>query len=187
MNEVLHQTQDDILGLNDPPSRVGTGSLNASDLMEDVNNAPDALFNQSQPLTYRQREQPHHRIFILLKAQGLSNVEIHKRTGYTVACIADILKQPWARERLMSELNKNGRDEVINIFKSNASDLAWELVDLAKNDEKGSVRLGAINSIHDRLMGKPNQPISHSVEMDTKSMSDDEMLAYLNGFKPSKN
>lgn len=187
-----HQSQvDSVLdGLYEeekiPQSRLSRDeqSLQLSDLTDNTDLVED-LYNASQPKYVRKHEQLHHRLFIQLKSQGFSNLEIAKRTGYTTECVGDVLKQPWAKMRVLEEMRANGRDEVLNIFQLKASDLAWDLVEIAENkEEKGSVRVSAILAVHERLMGKAVQPLTHQT-LETRNLSDADLLKELESIKRS--
>lgn len=173
---------DSIYATHGPQGRQPRTALDLSDIEEYVNESPDALFNSAaycHPGYEVKREQGHHRLWIMLKVQGWSNKEIAAKYGYDHIHIGTVLRQPWARARMMEEIKKLGGDEVRSIFQSKAADLAWDLIEIAENtSEKGSTRVAAINTVHDRLMGKPNQPMTH-VNVDTSTMSDAEMFAFL--------
>lgn len=121
---------------------------------------PEPLFNDQQPLYTIKHERPEHRIIVFLKAQGLSNKEIAERTGFTTMMVGYTLKQPWARERLLREIEQTGRDGVHELLKGSVEDSVLTLIEV-QNDEKAkhSDRLAAANSILDRFFGKPTQRV----------------------------
>lgn len=155
----------------------GGGRLSLADI-EDTS-AREDLYNAKDYNTPRKKEMPYHRLWIMLRAQGHSCIEIAKRTGYVPQTVREVLNQPWARQKIVEELRQNGRDEVLNIFQSEAADLAWELIDIAKKkDGKDSTRVTAIGMVHDRLLGKAVQPLTHQ-NLETKDLTDAQLLEKL--------
>jgi hypothetical protein len=114
--------------------------------------------------TVLQSESPIHRAMILLKAQGLSNIEIAQRLDRTPACVSMVLRQPWARVRLLEELNAQGRPPIQQLLAASAYDSVQSLID-ARDDEKArrSERIAAANSLLDRFMGKATTVIDQHV------------------------
>lgn len=149
-------------------------------MQEEFANEPDQLYNDRPPRYIIKHQKPEHRNMILLKAQGCSNKEIAELMGVTAVCVANVLKQPWARQQVLQEINSLGRNEVTQIFKSAAADVAQMLVDTVNSvDEKVTPRekISAGSLILDRLFGKAAQPIDVSINDGAlKKMSDEELL-----------
>jgi hypothetical protein len=143
----------------------------------------DGLYNDRNPHYLIKRQKPEHRIVILLKAQGNSNKEIAKITEMSPVAIANILKQPWARKQLLDEINAAGRNEVIQIFKGAAMDVASAVVDIVNDPEaKASDKISASHLILDRLFGKATQPMDINLDgSKLKTMSDAELLKIATG------
>jgi hypothetical protein len=134
---------------------------------------PQALFGDREPMYEIKSERPEHRIITFLKAQGLSNREIARRTGFTTTAIGYILKQPWARARLLQEIETAGRDGVHELLKGAVDDCVLTLIDV-QGDEKAkhSDRISAANSILDRYFGKPTQRVE-SINTNVQAKMDD--------------
>lgn len=151
-----------------------------ADVLAETESLPDSFHGASRPNLFRKQEQAHHRLFVYLKAQGLSNKEIAERTGYSVVTVADNLRQPWARELLSEEMRIAGRDALQGLLAGHYEDAVYTLVEVMDDKkEKGSTRVQAANSILNRGLGNPTQPLSLSQTDDLKSMQDDELIAQL--------
>lgn len=153
-----------------------------ADAVQEMLNTPGMLHNPTLPLYIRTHEQAHHRLFIYLKAQGLSNKEIAERTEYNVATVNDVLKQPWARTLLVEELRIAGRDALQGLIASKYEDAVCTLVEVMEDKKQpGNTRVTAANSILNRGLGNPTQPLAVSNLTDLKSLADEELIAQLQG------
>lgn len=123
-------------------------------------NNPDKFFNSKPPEYGVKHEKPEHRVMIFLKAHGFSNLEIAEKTGYSPVMVSQILRQPWARERLITEISKSGRDVLSELIKGTGVDSVMTLVEL--RDDKNApaaVRKACASDLIDRILGKPTQHI----------------------------
>jgi predicted transcriptional regulator len=118
----------------------------------------DALYNDKLSTLRLKREKPEHRIIVLLKAQGYSNKEIAERLEVTPVMVGYVLRQPWARERLVAEISASGRDAVNELLRGAVSDAVMTLIDVNQNGKPGE-RVSAANSLLDRYYGKPTQRV----------------------------
>lgn len=103
-----------------------------------------------------QNEKPIHRMMIYLHAQGATAREIAERTGYTYQLVNTVLRQPWARQRLVQILNETSKDHVKHFLSTEISPSLEVLREVRDNpDAKEMARLTAANAILDRALGKP--------------------------------
>ncbi len=128
----------------------------------------DALFNDnvldgSQKLPVLKREQIHQRMMVLLKAQGYSNVEIAQQLGYSPVTVNYVLRQPWARERLVKLVMEKGQEGVDSILKAELVPSLLKIVEVRDDptSKKGEV-LAASQALIDRFLGKPTQRVETS-------------------------
>lgn len=106
-------------------------------------------------------EKPEHRLMIMLKARGESNKTIAEALGYTDVHVRDVLKQPWARKRLMALIDESGRDGLEQLFSGAAADSVHVLIDIRDNVKASdSARLAASRELLDRHLGKPTQNVN---------------------------
>lgn len=117
------------------------------------------MFNQKDPNLAILHEKPEHRIAIILKAQGFSHTEISKKLGYTIPWVSQILRQPWAREALLEEINKSGREAVGALLEGEAVNSVFRIVDLRDTSGDDGVRLRASQDLLDRHLGKATQRV----------------------------
>lgn len=178
MNDVASQALEDA-GLLDatrlmtPPSG-GSGARDVS-----TNGAEDAsgmeraavcealrapMHGALAPSQLLQKEAGQHRIIVTLKAQGYSNREIARMTGWSDFMVSNTLRQPWARELLLQLVSEAGATGVMNLLASEQVPSILKLVEVRDSDDaKGSEVIAACNSLLDRFMGKPVQRVESDV------------------------
>src|SRR6266550_9582026 len=123
---------------------------------------PDALFQDPVPLQDVASEKPWHRLAIMLAARGCMVTEIAEKLERSVSWVSLLLRQPWARERLTSELMSQGRDELEMLIKNAAPEAFKRVMYLSETAENEAVRLAANREIIDRHLGKPTQKVESS-------------------------
>ena len=116
---------------------------------------PDRLRGDKIPDTTIEHERPIHRMMIYLHASGATADDIAKQTGYSRASVYTILKQPWARSRLVQILNETGRDRVKHFLTQEVSP-SLEVLREIRDDPRvpANARISSANSILDRALGK---------------------------------
>lgn len=129
---------------------------------------PDALANDPVPNKtgfggsnqLLLHESPEHREVVLLRLAGYSQHEIAAQTGYNRATVSIILRQPWARQRILAHL----QEKHANLFEYIEREAAQSLVTLVElrddPNTPASVRSSNCNSILDRYMGKAPQTVN---------------------------
>lgn len=107
------------------------------------------------PVVTLMAEKPEHRIVCYLKAQGLPHKEIAERTGYTAEHVGTILAQPWARKRVLEEINDAGRGSLTELFSLEAHQSLAVLCEI-RDDKRAAaaVRVTACKELLDRHLGK---------------------------------
>lgn len=119
---------------------------------------PLALHGDSIPAGTILKERPIHRLWIYLHAAGASASDIAAQSGagYKSSYISLVLRQTWARQRLVQILNETGRDRVKH-FLTNEVAPSLEILREVRDDTaaRKSERITAANSILDRALGKP--------------------------------
>ncbi len=150
----------------DPGNKQGyaNGPLSDSSIEADYKELPDTLFNSKPPNLGILSESPLHRQVIYLRAQGMRQCEIARRMGFTDAWVSQILRQPWARVRLLEELKLAGREGVQGILQSEAEEAVFRVIELSRTAEDESVKLRANDSILDRFLGKAIQKVESKIE-----------------------
>jgi predicted transcriptional regulator len=119
----------------------------------------DALHGDPDPTVRLKREQLRHRIVCELALQGISQTDIARRTGYTMARVSEILRQPYNRERLISKINQESFDLRQYLIEQGKQSLI-NIVDIANDPTvKRETALKANEAIVDRWLGKAVQPV----------------------------
>lgn len=151
------------------PYACGTG-LNAQ--------LPDALHNDIDASYRFTKERPHHRLIVHLAQQGLRPFEIAEKVHISPGHVSTILKQPWARARLVKEMKENAKESFQQLLERAAKGALERVVEISESAKNEAVKLNANNSLLDRFFGKPNQPISHEARgVSLDKLSDAELAA----------
>jgi len=147
--------------LKEKRKALRTAAQEAYDQSRELYEASDLKFlgDNKRPTAEIQKERPEHRIIVYLKAQGRSNTEIAKITGYTQAWLTQICAQPWFKLQLTALLHEKGGDMVQNFLEGQVMNTLETLVEIRDNGDKDATRLAAANAILDRAFGKPTQHI----------------------------
>lgn len=136
---------------------------------------PD-LHNGRDPHYNIKHERLEHRVIIYLKAEGLSNKEVAEVSGFTPVAVSNILRQPWAKRRVLEIIQSKGSDAVETVLKSSALDSIYKLIELRDSPlTQPETQRKSANDLLDRLFGKPNQPVQHSGNLDLTKLSDEEL------------
>lgn len=140
------------------------------------------LANAKPPYYQNQRERYTHRIMLEKAAQGYTVKEIAEQTGFTTVAVNNILRQPYAQQTLVDEIQRiHGVDEeVVEIIKRNvvkAAKLYEGILNDPSADRKD--RMEAAERFFNRRYGKPTQPMSQGSAIDLNNLSDDEIAALI--------
>jgi len=120
------------------------------------------FFNGKNPNLAILHEKPEHRVLLMLKAQGMSNREIAKRSGYTEAWMSQLFRQPWATALLSEFITDAGLDVLDTMIKAEAVPSLLRLVevrDMELNPKTASVIASSCVSLLERHLGKPVQQV----------------------------
>jgi hypothetical protein len=123
---------------------------------EDYYDDPDRLHGDRLSSTAVTTEKPIHRAWIYMHAQGATPREIASKTNYSYAAVASVLRQPWARQRLVQILKETGQDQVKHFLKAEVGP-SLEVLREVRDSEKSkqSEKISAASAILDRALGKP--------------------------------
>ena len=139
-------------------------SLRGSDADVAARENPDALYRARDPNLAVISEKPEHRIMCYLKAQGKSNNEIAELVHRTPPWVSQVLRQPWARDRILTIIKESGKDAVDVLLQSTTVDSVVRLIEERDNPKaKPAERINAANALLDRALGKAVQRVeSHN-------------------------
>lgn len=139
----------------------------------------DPLYNAREPFVPIQHEQPHHRHMIDLRSQGYTVKEIAELTGFSSICVSNILRQPWAQERLTSGVNTI-RDAVVASMTEETMK-SWKTLLAIRDDPEAPahVRKGVCEGHLDRIFGKATQPLAVYDGVDFDKLSDADLAKHL--------
>jgi hypothetical protein len=90
--------------------------------------------------------------------------------------VSNIVRQPWARKRIVEIIRESGQDAVHQLLVGEAYDSIMRLVTERDNPvARPSERITAADKLLDRIFGKPNQPINHTINGKLEQLSDEEL------------
>jgi hypothetical protein len=165
---------------SDKPSPYQLSSSCDSKLESDYKESSDALHNPRSPHYEIQHEKSSHRWVIYLSAQGHNVSEIAAITGYTTVTVSNVLRQPWASQRVVDEMARSGKAGVEYVIQGAARKAVDRLITECDNmAARPAERISAADKLLDRCYGKPNQPITHSQGVDLNALSDAEIAQRL--------
>lgn len=119
-------------------------------------------------------EKPVHRLMEEMLSKGHTIEEIAQFTGYTRERVGVILRQPWAQQYIVKNIQRSVQDEIKEFLESEVMPSLKVLTDLRDNAEiPAAVRQSSAVALIDRLMGKPNQPITTQVAEPSKLTNDE--------------
>lgn len=136
----------------------------------------DRLFNERPPNLAILHEKPEHRLLLWMKAQGASNREIARQSGYTEPWLSQLFRQPWAKDRLVQIMTDEGKDLVQGLLQSACADSIYKLMELRDGAESEQVQRSAADSLLDRWLGKPRQTIEATTAQVNLNLEDVEAL-----------
>jgi lambda repressor-like predicted transcriptional regulator len=151
-------------------------------------NSPDALFNDTvidghDSNQVKRSEAPHHRLMVLLKSQGYSNNEIAEMTGYGVTTVSNVLRQPWARRRIVELITKHGLVGVQQLLEGELANNVMTLIEVRDDpNSRDSTRVNAANSLLDRFLGKPVARVE-TTQRDAPATTVEELQKQLDSLK----
>lgn len=129
-----------------------------------------SFFNSKDPNLAILKEKPEHRLMLYMKAQGCSNTEIARHSGYSIPWVSQLFRQPWAKLVLLQLMNEVGVNKVQVLLEGAAEDSVMKLIELRDNPAVPSaVQRGSATDLLDRFLGKPKQ----QVEVTTKATPQD--------------
>ena len=162
--QALAGTQSDVvylpvrsIGVNKgaEKSESTAGRQNVVEIASEYFESADRLHGDRVPETTIMSEKPIHRMMIYLHARGASVADIANHTGYHKQTVSQILRQPWARQRLLQILNECGIDHVKHFLTHEVAPSLEVLREVRDTAAKPSDRTAAANAILDRALGKP--------------------------------
>lgn len=135
----------------------------------------DALHNDSDSVREIQQEKPIHRKFVELHMQGYNCTEIAAITGHSMQWVSQILKQPFARQRMINEAKKTVSEELKELLESEIIPSMKKIIEVRDNPKsRGADVLAASEKVIERFMGKPQTNIN-IIEKPSSEKTDDEL------------
>jgi hypothetical protein len=135
----------------------------------------DGLHHDTDSVRTIFNEKPAHRLFADMTANGYTPSEIAKETGFSAQWVSQVLKQPFARERIVKEIKKNTQEEMKEFLEQEVLPSLRMLRNVRDGEGvRNCDRLAASNALLDRFLGKPVQPMTQNAKAPAE-MSDDEL------------
>lgn len=145
-----------------------------------------ALFSDTDPKYVLTREQPVHRRMIELSIQGLTNREIAANMGYSEAHVGTVLQQPFARQRIVQQLQRTTMQELKAFLEAEVMPNVRVLKELRDSSDDARVRKDCANDLLDRFLGKPKQSITTEAKP-VQDLSNEELAAEVKAILAQEN
>lgn len=122
---------------------------------------PNALFNDRDPNYVLHVEKPQHRLVTSLIGQGYTVGETAAATGFSTRHVSAIVRQPYARQRLIESMEKDVSQEIKSFLEGEVLE-NLRVMKAIRDDPKvrPETRLLAADKLTDRQMGRPTQPFT---------------------------
>jgi hypothetical protein len=135
----------------------------------------DALFNDTDPYIFFDREKPVHRRMAEMSAQGFNVKEIAEYTHYESHYVSQVLKQPYARQYMIRSVKQSAQQEMKEFLEAELMPSLKTVKDVRDDlNARQSDRLSASRELLDRLLGRSAQPILQS-DVAAEKLSNEEL------------
>lgn len=125
----------------------------------------DALVGDLDPVRKIRRETPAHRTMVNMAMAGYQNTEIAAFCGVSLNTVATVLRQPENRQRLIQQTKKLVQDEIKELLEKQAIPSIQALMRVRDDSlSPAPAVVSASNSLLDRFLGKPVQPINENIK-----------------------
>lgn len=152
---------------------LASGKRSAAELVSKVT----PIQHGSDPAHFIQNEKAVHRIMCYRSASGDTPGEIAAATGYSVAQVRDVLKQPRSKQLIAEIMQEEFGDDVRALLQGGAVDAVLEIRRISVEGATDTVKLNAAKDILDRTMGKPTQTIRDDRPGVKKNLTPEEEAA----------
>jgi hypothetical protein len=123
------------------------------------------------------KEKPVHVTMAAMAGAGYTADEIAKFTGYNEHHVRKVLRQPFARERMIGMAEKNSREEIKAFLEKETMPSLEVIRDLRDNPQVApAVRGSMANLLVERFLGKAVQPIDPNAKP-VSEMKDEDLKA----------
>lgn len=137
-------------------------------------NMEDAFYGDTTREAEIKHEKPKHRLAVFMAIHGATNVEIAEHLGLTPVHVGDILKQPWARARLIKETRDIATGLKAKLEKEGMRSLN-NVIEMANSAAtKQEVKLKANIEIIEHWIGKAPATVTH-FQGKSEELTDEEL------------
>lgn len=117
-------------------------------------------FHGGEPNLSIIRERPEHYLILVALARGSTREEISEKTGYSAGWLSQIVRQPWAKERLFQIMRESGKDIIQETLRLEVMPSIMTMVEIRDNPQAPArARLAASQDLLDRFLGKAVQRV----------------------------
>lgn len=143
--------------------------------------AEDPLWGNRPPRALLTQEKPEHRQVQELAAAGYRTSEIASMVGMNNATVRNVIRQPFAQDRITKVMKETAKDEIAAMLERAAPESIKRMISRAGDPElEPKLRQGVDEYIVDRYLGKAVQPICQGDD-DLKKLTDREVAALASG------
>jgi hypothetical protein len=147
-----------------------------------IENVEDPLFGLTSATEAILHEKEWHRRAQELKLQGYTAKDIANMLGKTDRHVANVLRQPWAQERMNNRMKEDASSQIREFLENECLPSLKVLVEIRDNREyRAADRKSAADSLADRFLGRAAQPIYDvSKDKPVDQLTNDELSAQVN-------
>jgi hypothetical protein len=146
-----------------------------------VQQIEDPLYGDTDTWEVLCKEKPVHRRMVEMSIQGYTPQEIADTVHYNVHYVRKVLRQPWARERIIKRVQKTVSEEIKDFLEAEVLPALKRVAATGKNNfdtehqqYRTELGLKCDTNVIERFLGKPVQPISGNSKTPSE-LSDEEL------------
>lgn len=173
------QTIPDIR-IPDMRGKSATGNPNLGQLDRTPNrgvnlNVPNGLFNDVDPQHLYTKENLDHRFIVELRIARKNVKEIVAITEKCELTVRNVLKQPWARERILAAWKEASDKDLEAVFAEKAYAAVERIEYLAEHAESEQVKSQNNQYLVNRYLGTPTSKMEVTTKKQPEKLTDDEI------------
>ena len=136
----------------------------------------DTYFNSRDPNLQILTESPVHRTMLALRVNGSTVTEIAKELGYSIPHVSQVLRQPWAKKRML-EMQKESSVGTLTARIERIGNKALSVIEEILDDHEvpANVKSTTAQYAVNRLLGRPTDSIVINDNRKASDLTNEEL------------
>lgn len=136
----------------------------------------DDYFNSRDPNLQILTESPVHRTMLAMRVNGCTGTEIAQELGYSVAHVSQILRQPWAKKRML-EMQRESSVGTLTARIERIGNKALSVIEEILDDSEvpANVKSTTAQYAVNRLLGRPTDSIVINDNRKASDLTNEEL------------